>query len=266
MTQPNGPAQVTGSRIAEALHDDAEQAISDRLNLWPGISERLSEKQPAHKGVASPAMRAVSEQQDAWAKTEEPVERKLKKSARWNLSLAGSMPAIGITVAMVLLIIAQYIAPAQPQDHAKPFPKPVDACKLITQEEANSLTGKSMEQYPWKPVRANTYACSYFSEGESINILLADFRSKEEVEEYIKTSVSDSASFQVNKSAEQIESLGDETYTRSRKPGNENIKFWDVIMRQQNRYMIVTWMTGKPDPTAQLQVLASKVIERLNAP
>lgn len=257
MSRPYKPV----SPIGRALREDAERIVSDDLDLWPGISERLATgRQPAKHPIT-----ATTGVQDVLAKTEPKIARSTGR--RGNLSLAGSLPALALTFSMVFLLLAAYLLPAQGPKTSDRTPTGTDACGLITQQEAESLAGRPMEQYAWKPVKPNWYACSYYADDESINILLTDFQSEEAMSQYLQTLSANSSSFHVNSRFDAGNNdTGDESYTRSRKSGNEKLNFWDVIVRYQSRYIIVTWMTTKPDPTASLQALAAKVTERLNKP
>jgi hypothetical protein len=259
MSQPNRP----GSRIAGALREDAEHIIGDDLDLWPGISERLTTGQPSRHALKQPAI-DPARAHDAWAGTQPRLTR--TTSTRGNLSLIGSLPALALTFAMVFLLLAAYLLPSQSPKNAGRQAVYIDACSLITQQEADGLAGKHMEQYAWMPIKPNWFACSYYSEDESINILLTDFHTEEAMRSYLQTLSANSTSFNVNSRFDAANNdTGDETYTRSRKSGNEKLNFWDVIVRYQSRYIIVTWMTTRPDPTASLQSLADKVTQRLNS-
>jgi hypothetical protein len=256
-------------RIAASLRDDADRAIEDDLDLWPGINDRL-----ASAGTPRRALRQSTANpngsHDAWSRPRPGIAR--SNTRRTNLTIIGSLPALALTFAMIFLLLASYIQPSQRPKNAEPqtaTPQAtlVDACSLITQQEADGLAGKHLEQYPWKPVKPNWFACSYYSEDESINILLTDFQSEAAMRGYMQTLSANSTSFQANSRFDAGNNYtDDETYTRSRKPGNENLNFWDVIVRYQNRYIILTWMTSKPDPTASLQSLATKVTNRLANP
>jgi hypothetical protein len=259
MSQPDRP----GSRIAGALREDAEHIIGDDLDLWPGISDRLTTRQASRHSLKQPLIDPASAR-DAWAGTQPRIARSTGR--RGNLSMAGSLPAFVLTFAMVFLLLAAYLLPMQSPKSTDRQDAYVDACSLITQQEADGLASKHMEQFPWKPVKPNWFACSYYSEDESINILLTDFHTEAAMRDYLQTLSANSTSFNVNSrfDAGNIDTA-DETYTRSRKPGNETLNFWDVIVRYQSRYIIVTWMTSKPDPTASLESLAGKVTERLTS-
>jgi len=255
MSRPYKPV----STIGRALREDAEQKVGDDLDLWPGISERLT---PGRHPLKQP-LQGTTGAQDAWTKAEPRIAR--SNGRRGNLSLVGSLPALALTFSMVFLLLAAYLLPSQ-SPTTSGADNYVDACSLITQQEAESLAGTPMEQYAWKPVKPNWFACSYYAEDESINILLTDFHSEAAMRSYLQDLSANVSSFHVNSRFDAGNNTGDETYTRSRKSGNEKLNFWDVIVRYQSRYIIVTWMTTKPDPTASLQALAAKVTERLNRP
>ncbi|MEO8288924.1 MAG: hypothetical protein ABI670_21120 [Chloroflexota bacterium] len=256
MSQPNR----RGSRIAGALRDDASLGINDELDMWPGISERLSTQQATADSASKRPSAGTVAGQDAWTKSAPRIGRAEDRRGNRSLSLSRGIPAMGLTVAMVLVMLMGSLLPRQ-QEQVAPLNRDIDACSLITQQEADQLAGKHMEQYQWKPVRPNTYACAYFTEGESINLMVSDFHSERELREYMQNVMSGPAV--PSDSTANMDFVGDETFTRSRKPSAENINFWDVIMNRQNRYFIVTWMTDKPDPSASLKALADKVAERL---
>jgi hypothetical protein len=174
---------------------------------------------------------------------------------------------------MVAFVLTAYLFPS---GSSVPRNTTVDACELITQTEVEGLTGTAMEQFRWQPNRKELVACAYFGKNEMVNVMVANFADEQEAETYLKSIRPDLLSEQhasqatvdygqLRNGGRRIDISGDEGYTTSRTPTNRNINFWDVLVRQHNRYFIVTWMTntGRPDPTPQLEDLARRVATRL---
>jgi hypothetical protein len=182
-----------------------------------------------------------------------------------------------MAVCMVVFVVAAYILPP---GNAVPGNRAVDACELITQGEVESHTGTAMEQFPWQPNKEQLVACAYFGKNEMVNVMVANFKDQQEAEDYLR-SIRPDLLYGIQNAHEgnnayaitdlgggrRIDISGDEGFSTSRTPGNLKINFWDVLVQQQNRYFIVTWMTDakRPDPTNELEDLARLVSARLPA-
>ena len=263
------------SRIARALHEDARRLIKDDLNLWPQIRSRINEEQQEATRARS-SLSARVEQEEILARRGERNGDARREHIR-HLNLTRMLPSALMAVCMVVFVMTAYMLPTGTTVHSN---RAVDACELITQGEVESLTGTAMEQLRWQPTKSQLVACAYFGENEMVNVMVANFKDQQEAEDYLRSIRPDLLYGIQNQhegnnayaitdlgSGRRIDISGDEGFSTSRTPGNLKIHFWDVLVQQQNRYFIVTWMTDaeRPDPTTELENLARLVSARLPA-
>lgn len=258
------------SRVSSSLHEDATRHISSDLNMWPQIRARINAGQESAARVKGSTT--------IHAEQEEVVLRNGRMGKPWQalnkqINLKRSLPAALMSLCMVAFLAVASLTPAS---KAVTTNTVVDACALITQAEVEGLTGSSMEQFRWQPNMEQLVACAYFGKDEMLNVMVAHFASDKEAEDYLTTIRPDligGLETQATKSSiggyggRRIDISGDEGFSNSRTPSNRNLNFWDVLVRQHNRYFIITWMTNtnRPDPTNQLEDLARLVAARLPA-
>ncbi len=260
------------TRIARALHEDASRIISDDLNLWPQIRTRMTETQE-DSGVRG-GLSARAEHEELPARQGRAI-RSTGREGNRHFNLTRMLPSALMAVCMVAFLLGAYLLP---NNTAVPHNTVLNACDLITQSEVENLTGTSMDQFRWQPNLSELVACAYFGQDEMINVMVANFKSEEEANNYLETIRPDLATGleaqqatsgygQGGMGGRRIDVSGDEAFSNSRTPSNRNISFWDVLVSQHNRYFIITWMTSasRPDPTSQMQDLARLVASRLPA-
>lgn len=259
------------SRIARSLHEDATRRIGDDLNIWPQIRARIVEEQ--EEGArARNSLSARVKQEETFVGRGEGINNGGRERTR-HLNLTRMLPSALVTICMVAFVITAYLLP---DTRTKPS-APVDACGLMTKAEVESLTGAPMEQFRWEPNMPELVACAYFGKNEMMNVMVADFKSQQEADAYLRSIRPDLLSgIEVQKivlntgpvgsnPGRRIDISGDEGYSTSRTPSNNQLSFWDVLVRQHNRYFIITWMTSveRPDPTDLMEGLARQVAARL---
>ena len=242
--------------------------------MWPQIRARINEEQESvAKAKSSLSARVEHEEERISVLRPNGSTHKAGRERSRQMNLTRLWPSALMSVCMVAFLITTALLPS---NKAVPSNTPVDACSLITQAEVEHLTGSPMEQLKWEPNRKELAACAYFGQEEMMNVMVANFSSVEEAESYLTSirpdlvsglQIQDTLSSVGGYGGRRIDVSGDEGYSTSRTPGNHNLNFWDVLVRQHNRYFIITWMTntGRPDPTDQLEDLARLVAARLPA-
>lgn len=256
-------------RLSRSLHEDASRHIGNDLNMWPQIQARINAEQEAASRVRS-SLSAHIEHDDITLHPNVNEHKQWRERSR-QMNFKRLLPAGLMSLCMVAFLIWASLVPS---NKATPSNTIVDACDLITQAEVEHLTGSPMEQFRWQPNMKQLVACAYFGQDEMMNVMVAHFSSSDEAEDYLKSIRPDligGLETQATLSSiggyggRRVDISGDEGFSTSRTPGNHDLSFWDVLVRQQNRYFIVTWMTnaGRPDPTDQLEDLARLVASRL---
>lgn len=255
------------SRVARALHEDATRHVNSDLNMWPQIRARINDSQlEAAKLKGSLSVHA--DQEDIASSA---ALKNNKQDRSWRLNVTRVLPSAFIAVCMVTVL---FTASLWPSNKAVPGGTVLDACDLITQAEVEQMTGTAMEQFRWEPRMEELVACAYFGKDEMVNVMVAHFSDETAAEEYLKGIRPDlisglespkTVSSVGGYGGRRIDISGDEGFSNSRTPSNRNLNFWDVLVRQHNRYFIVTWMTNsaRPDPTNQLEDMARLVASRL---
>jgi hypothetical protein len=257
------------------LREDAGHLVGDDLNLWPQIRARIIEEEQEIARARGSVSARVEREETLARRGERPGDARRERSR--HLNLTRMLPSALMAVCMMLFVVTAHLLS---NSSAVPRNRSVDACDLITQGEVEGLTDTTMEQFRWQPNMPELVACAYFGKGEMVNVMVGNFKDEQAAERYLKSIRPDLLTGleaqETPNSAYSVASLGggrridisgDDGYFASRAPGNMKINFWDVLVRQQNRYFIVTWMTGadRPDPTIEMEDLARLVSARLPA-
>ncbi|MEO5953270.1 MAG: hypothetical protein ABIQ44_12465 [Chloroflexia bacterium] len=260
-----------GSRLSRSLHEDASRHIGNELNMWPQIQARINAEQEAAARIRG-SLSARVEHEDIILRPSGSKHKQWREGSR-QINFKRLLPAALMSLCMVVFLVS---ATLMPSSNAKPSSTIVDACSLITQSEVENLTGAPMEQFRWQPNMKQLVACAYFGKDEMMNVMVAHFSSEDEAASYLKSirpdligglETQNTQSSIGGYGGRRIDISGDEGFSNSRTPGNRSLNFWDVLVRQHNRYFIITWMTNaeRPDPTNPLEDLARLVASRLPA-
>ncbi|HET9495120.1 MAG TPA: hypothetical protein VFR15_12895 [Chloroflexia bacterium] len=254
------------SRIARALREDAAEVVRADLDLWPMVREKVAAQRAstaAHAGAGTIMEHSTDRVQG--------TAREGGRRPILHLSLTAALPVLVLVVAMV----GAYLAPAGGLAWLSGPRVQNDPCGLITQQEADAFVGAHLDQVQWEPVRPQSFACAYNGQNESLNLLVASFETEEQAGQYLKTrlqSISPSNARvmlleeDLPKGAIEVPGVADEAYESTiRSQGNTPLYFRHIMARQGNTYFVVTWMTGKEEPSSELMRLAQRISERLRS-
>jgi hypothetical protein len=252
------------SRIARALREDAAEAVRPDLDLWPMVREKVSAQRAS---TAAHAGAIIEHSADR-------VQGTTRESGRrpiLHLSLTAALPVLVLVVAMV----GAYLAPANGLAWLSGPRGQNDPCGLITQEEADAFVGAHLDQIQWEPARPQSFACAYNGQNESLNLLVARFESEGQAAEYLEYRLRGVGSGNalimlpeedLPKGAIEVSGVADEAYESTvRSQGIMPLYFRHIMARQGNTYFVVTWMTGKEEPSSELMRLAQRISERLRS-
>jgi hypothetical protein len=255
------------SRIAQALREDAADAVRPDLDLWPMVRERVSTR-----SASAAAQTGAGAMMDHNAESAAGTARRSSRRPTLHLSLTAAVPVLVLVVAMV----GAYLAPSGSLSWLAGTGGQHDPCGLITQEEADAFVGAHLDQVQWEPVRPQSFACAYNGEAESLNLLVARFASEDEAVAYLNNRLKGIRPMTArimlpdedkpSTIAAEVPGLADEAYEATvRTQGSESLYFRHIMARQGSTYFVVTWMTGDIEQSSELTLLAQRISERLRS-
>lgn len=256
------------SRIARALREDADEAVRPDVDLWPLIRERVG----ARRAAAAIQMGADATEAVAGTSGTPRAAQRGGRKPTLHLSLTGALPVL----VMVLAMVGAYLAPSGMLSWLAATGGQHDPCRLITQQEADGFVGAHLEQVHWQPARVDSFACAYNGQDESLNLLVARFDSDEHAVLYLNNRLKSirplSPSLLLPEDdragdlADKVPGVADEAYEATvHSNGGAASYFRHILARQGSTYFIVTWMTGKAEPSSELTTLAHRIAERLRS-
>lgn len=142
----------------------------------------------------------------------------------------------------------------------------LDACALLTEEEAEAATGLALEPAEFIDQSTPGAKCRYEAEGTSVSIKVLAPIDEAHAARAWRGNFNLYSHSQVGSFHQYVQGVGDAAFIYVPRSGASEFmteRFWYIVVKQRTMYVELLWLTDNQDPIAALTEMATKVVSRL---